>query len=92
MRQMAREVAVDALKKFARSSLDPDTVYLHRFKAAQSNPRSFSGWEHRELPYQSLTLPQLVMQRFDANDQDNADLLGYRTGLLPRRRACRGVR
>jgi len=81
MRQMAREVAVDALKKFARSSLDPDTVYLHRFKAAQSNPRSFSGWEHRDLPYQSLTLPQLVMQRFDANDQDNADLLGYRTGF-----------
>ncbi|MBV6288401.1 membrane-targeted effector domain-containing toxin [Pseudomonas aegrilactucae] len=81
MRQMARELAIKALKRFANSSLDPDTVYLHRFKAAQANPESFSGWEHRELPYQSLTLPQLVMHRFDVSDQDNADLLSYRTGF-----------
>lgn len=81
MRQMAREAAIQILKKHNHGNLDPDTVYLHRFKGAQNNPRTSSGWEHREIPYESLTLPQLVMQRFDVNDQDNADLLSYRTGF-----------
>lgn len=81
LRQMAREVAAAALQQFGHSSLDPDAVYLHRFKGALSNPRTFSGWEHREVPYQSLTLVQLVMRRFDVQDQDDADLLSYRTGF-----------
>ncbi|ROQ49810.1 membrane-targeted effector domain-containing toxin [Pseudomonas putida] len=84
MRQMARDIASHILKKHTRSTLDPDAVYLHRFNTAHSSPRTFSGWEHLGPPSESLTLPQLVMQRFDVNDQDNADLLGYRTGFYSR--------
>ncbi|MBF4211909.1 ADP-ribosylating toxin, partial [Pseudomonas donghuensis] len=48
---------------------------------AVSSPRTFSGWQHFDPPVQSLTLPQLVMHRFDVHDQDNADLLSYLTGF-----------
>ncbi|MFB4393143.1 MULTISPECIES: dermonecrotic toxin domain-containing protein [unclassified Pseudomonas] len=81
MRQMARDTAGTVLARLGHATLDPDQVFLNRFHTAQSSPRTFSGWEHYERPYQSLTLPQLVMQRFDVNEQDNADLLGYLTGF-----------
>ena len=80
MREQARQVAGDLLRT-ANRTLEPDRVFFHRFQGAQSSPRTFSGWEHREHPAQSLTLPQLVMQRFDVNDQVNADLLGYLSGF-----------
>ncbi len=81
MRQMARDTALSILFKHHQAQLEPDQVHLNRFHTAVSNPRSFSGWEHRESPFQSLTLPQLVMHRFDVHDQDNADLLSYLTGF-----------
>ncbi|MGE7991834.1 dermonecrotic toxin domain-containing protein [Pseudomonas sp. NPDC089554] len=81
MRQLARDTAQALLDRLGHGSLDPDQVFLNRFHTAQSSPNTFSGWEHYEQPYQSLTLPQLVMQRFDVQDQDNADLLGYLTGF-----------
>lgn len=81
MRQMARETALTILAKYGHPYLDPDQVYLNRFDTAQSNPHTFSGWAHHDAPVQSFTLPQLVMHRFDVNDQDNADLLSYRTGF-----------
>lgn len=81
MRQMARDTAQALLARLGHGELDPDGVFLNRFHTAQSSPRTFSGWEHYERPFQSLTLPQLVMQRFDAQASDNADLLGYLTGF-----------
>lgn len=81
MREQARQIASDLLRRHANRTLEPDCVFFHRFQSAQSSPRTFSGWEHREHPWLSLTLPQLVMQRFDVNDQDNADLLGYLSGF-----------
>ncbi|MGF6392660.1 dermonecrotic toxin domain-containing protein [Pseudomonas plecoglossicida] len=81
MRQMARETAMSILIKRQQAQLDPDQVHLNRFNTAESSPRTFSGWQHYETPFQSLTLPQLVMHRFDVHDQDNADLLGYLTGF-----------
>ncbi|MFJ4064940.1 membrane-targeted effector domain-containing toxin [Pseudomonas sp. NPDC089996] len=81
MRQMARDVAQALLAKHGQAARDPDQVYLNRFDAAQSSPRTFSGWEHHSAPVQSFTLPQLVMHRFDVHDQDNADLLSYQTGF-----------
>ncbi|MFF7108452.1 dermonecrotic toxin domain-containing protein [Pseudomonas sichuanensis] len=81
MREMARNVAQQVLERNDLRSLDPDTVFLHRFKEAVSSPRTFNGWQHFERPYQSLTLPQLVMQRFNVSEQDNADLLGYLVGF-----------
>lgn len=81
MRQLARQTAQAILAKHGQAQRDPDQVYLNRFDAAQSSPRTFSGWTHHDAPVQSFTLPQLVMHRFDVHDQDNADLLGYLTGF-----------
>ncbi|MCO7566233.1 membrane-targeted effector domain-containing toxin [Pseudomonas sp. S 311-6] len=81
LRQMARDTAKALLTQQGFTALDPDQVYFHRFHTASSSPRTFNGWQHHEKPYQSLTLPQLVMHRFDAAEQDNADLLGNYTGF-----------
>ncbi len=80
MRQMARETAQTILNKYDQGTLDPDHVYFNRFTRAVS-AATYSGWAHYERPTQSLTLPQLVMQRFDVNDQDSADLLSDYTGF-----------
>ncbi|MBV4456847.1 membrane-targeted effector domain-containing toxin [Pseudomonas sp. COR58] len=78
----AREVAGDLLKKHGITGLDPDRVYFHRFDAAQSNGRAFTGWEHvNATPTSTLTLTQLVIQRFRVADQDNADLLDVYAGF-----------
>lgn len=82
LQDAAREAARDLLEAKGLSSLDPDQVYFHRFKTAQSSTRSFTGWEHiREKPYESTTLTQLVIHRFRATDQDNADLLDLYGGF-----------
>ncbi|HJR29549.1 MAG TPA: membrane-targeted effector domain-containing toxin [Pseudomonas sp.] len=78
----AHEVAADLLVKYGVAHLDPDQVYFHRFKTAQSSAKTFTGWQHfREKPYESMTLTQLVIHRFRATDQDNADLLGLYAGF-----------
>ncbi len=78
----AHEVAADLLVKYGVVGLDPDQVYFHRFKTAQSLSSSFTGWQHYgEKPYESLTLTQLVIHRFRATDQDNADLLDLYAGF-----------
>lgn len=81
MRQMARDAANDILHKFGLSHLEPDTVYWHRFDRSVSSSTSFTGWQHLDKPVESLTLPQLVMHRFSANDQDNADNLQMMGGF-----------
>jgi hypothetical protein len=78
----ARQVASELLADKGLSGLDPDLVYFHRFKTAQSSALTFTGWEHLlEKPYETLTLTQLVIHRFRATDQDNADLLGLYCGF-----------
>ncbi|MHC8402624.1 membrane-targeted effector domain-containing toxin [Pseudomonas sp. MDT1-17] len=82
LQDTAHEVAKDVLNKHGLVDLDPDHVYYHRFKTAQSNSRSFTGWEHTfEKPYESLTLTQLMIHRFRVTDQDNADLLDLYGGF-----------
>lgn len=81
MRQQARQIARQILDQHSLGTQDPDHVYLNSFDNASTSPRTFSGWQHHEKPFQSLTLPQLVMHRFDAQSADNADLLSYRTGF-----------
>lgn len=81
MRQQARQIAQQILDQHGLTTLDPDKVYLNCFDRASNSPRTFSGWQHHEQPFQSMTLPQLVMHRFDAQNADNADLLSYRTGF-----------
>jgi hypothetical protein len=81
MREMARSIAREVLLRQTGRDIEPDTVYWHRFHTAVSSPRSFNGWEHRDAPYQSMTLPQLVMHRFNPHDQDNADTLQMLSGF-----------
>ncbi len=75
MQSMARTTAQEILSQRTGQNLDPDKVFWHRFNNAESSTRSFTGWEHAGPPVESLTLPELVMRRFNAHDQDNADLL-----------------
>ncbi|WP_297839976.1 membrane-targeted effector domain-containing toxin [Pseudomonas sp.] len=72
MLEMARDAAKEILRKRTGADLEPDHVYWHRFSTSVSSPRTFSGWQHYDPPIESLTLPQLVMRRFNAHDQDNA--------------------
>ncbi|WP_429429471.1 dermonecrotic toxin domain-containing protein [Pseudomonas frederiksbergensis] len=82
LQDVAHEVASDLLKQHDITRLDPDHIYFHRFDAAQSSTQSFTGWEHlRATPSESTTLTQLVIQRFRATDQDNADLLDLYGGF-----------
>lgn len=78
----AHQVANEILADNGLSGLDSDRVYFHRFNTAQSSTLTFTGWEHLlEKPYETLTLTQLVIHRFRATDQDNADLLGLYCGF-----------
>ncbi|WP_207262249.1 membrane-targeted effector domain-containing toxin [Pseudomonas sp. GW101-3H06] len=78
----AHEVAANLLVSHGLTGLDPDQVYFHRFRTAQHMASSFTGWQHYdEKPYESLTLTQLVIHRFRATDQDNADLLDLYGGF-----------
>jgi hypothetical protein len=78
----AHAVACELLVRHDLPGLDPDHVYFHRFRTAQSLSASFTGWQHYgEKPYESLTLTQLVIHRFRATDQDNADLLDLYGGF-----------
>ncbi|MCX2544542.1 membrane-targeted effector domain-containing toxin [Pseudomonas sp. COW5] len=78
----AHAVASELLIRRGLAGLDPDYIYFHRFRTAQSLSASFTGWQHYgERPYESLTLTQLVIQRFRATDQDNADLLDVYGGF-----------
>ncbi|WP_460117708.1 membrane-targeted effector domain-containing toxin [Pseudomonas sp. S2_C03] len=82
MYEMACAISRDILAEHHLSHLEPEQVYFHRFHAAQSSPLTFTGWEHRvEVPRESMTLPQLVIQRFSVHDQDNADLLDSDAGF-----------
>ncbi|QBF25420.1 membrane-targeted effector domain-containing toxin [Pseudomonas tructae] len=75
MWEMARVAAIKILHTYGQGAHAPDKVYWHRFDNGQSNPRSFTGWEHVGPPLESVSLTQLVMRRFTPHDQDNADLL-----------------
>jgi hypothetical protein len=82
LQDTAHEVASDLLKKSGITDLDPDQVYFHRFDTAESSSKAFTGWEHVPATLTStLTLTQLVIQRFRVGDQDNADLLDVYSGF-----------
>lgn len=82
LQDVAHEIASDLLKQHGIPHLDPDHIYFHRFDAAQSSTKTFTGWEHiHAKPSESTTLTQLVIHRFRATDQDNADLLDLYGGF-----------
>lgn len=81
MREMARAVAMQLLEQHGLAELEPDRVYFHRFHSASGSPDTFNHWQHQTAPYQSLTLPQLVMARFTPAEQEASDLLDQYTGF-----------
>jgi hypothetical protein len=82
MYAMAYQVAKDILIQHNITDIEPDKVYWHRFNAAQSSSKTFTGWQHVfETPRESMTFPQLVIQRFSVHDQDNGDLLDVDSGF-----------
>ena len=88
LRQRARDVALQLLEQQGLGALEPDSVYFHRFHATSSSPLTFNGWQHHERPYQTLTLPQLVMARFNPAEQEASDLLDQFTGFYSSGPAC----
>ncbi|CAI8907868.1 dermonecrotic toxin domain-containing protein [Pseudomonas sp. IT-P4] len=76
MHDMAHIEAQGILDKYSIRHIDPDQIWWHRFdNTSVTSTKAFLFWEHYPKPIESLTLPQLVIQRFQAHDQDNADLL-----------------
>ena len=76
MHDMAHGEAQGILDKYGIEHIAPDKVWWHRFdNTSVSSNTAFLFWEHYPKPCESLTLPQLVVQRFHSHDQDNADLL-----------------
>ena len=72
-RGTAYALALAILRKHTRRRLTPDKVYWHRFTGAASSSRTFTGWEHSGKPVESMTLVELVVHRFSARDQDEAE-------------------
>lgn len=82
MYELACSVAKDILSKHGVTHLEPEQIYWHRFKWSASRWQAFTGWEHNGAkPIESMTLPQLVIQRFRVGDQDNADMLDVDAGF-----------
>jgi hypothetical protein len=76
MQDMAHREAQGILDRYGIHHIDPDRVWWHRFdNTSVTSNKAFLFWEHYPKPIESLTLPQLMVQRFQAHDQDNADLL-----------------
>ncbi|WP_263260676.1 membrane-targeted effector domain-containing toxin [Pseudomonas sp. RIT-PI-S] len=81
LRDQVRRMALLFLQENGITHLDPERVHWHRFAEATSSPRAFSGWAHYQAPVESMTLVQLVMHRFNVNDQDAADELDIMSGF-----------
>jgi hypothetical protein len=81
LERAAEQTARYILTTLAQSSLSPGEVYWHWFDSANSSARTYTGWEHYGKPKQSMTLVELVMRRFDLDQQRNSDLLAQMGGF-----------
>lgn len=81
LHQLARQKASDFLFKHTEQRPNPDKVWWHRFDTASGSPRAFTGWAHSGHPAQSLTLSELVVQRFDEASQAAPDTLDNYSGF-----------
>lgn len=81
MARAAEQVALQVLERSGNARLNPRRVYWHWFDSANTSPRAYTGWVHYGTPKQSMTLVELVMRRFDLNQQRNSDLLAQMGGF-----------
>jgi hypothetical protein len=77
----ALQIARQVLARAGLFGLDPYQVHWHWFDSANSSARTYSGWEHYGPPKQSMNLVELVMRRFDLDQQRNSDLLAQMGGF-----------
>ena len=77
----ALQIARQVLARAGLFDLDPYQVHWHWFDSANSSSRTYTGWEHYGAPKQSMTLVELVMRRFDLDQQRNSDLLAQMGGF-----------
>lgn len=81
LREQVRSLACQFLAQHNLAGYEPEQVYWHRFHDQVSDAKAFSGWAHYQPPAESLTLVQLIMHRFNSNDQDAADELDVSSGF-----------
>lgn len=78
---LAFRAARHIVLKHTGKSQDPTKVYWHRFTQADNSGSTFTGWEHVGAPTESMTLVELVMHRFSADDNVSADELNTYSGF-----------
>ncbi|MEN5201666.1 DUF6543 domain-containing protein [Pseudomonas wadenswilerensis] len=66
---LGRQYMKEQIKTLTGQEINPDRVYLHYFNGSVSSDKTFSGWEHPGKPSRSLTLTQLALANFTADDQ-----------------------
>ncbi|MBH3450523.1 hypothetical protein I5S84_16850 [Pseudomonas putida] len=81
LHRMARQAAGHVLHQQLGYWVDPDRLYWHEFHAAATSSRSYTGWCHSGPPWRSLSLTELVIQRFSPQQQDSADELSVYGGF-----------
>jgi len=77
----ANEHAKRILFKHTGRNLDPRFVWWHQFETSQTSSRTFNGWQHSGPPVSSISLIELVIQRFDLRFQDAPDELDLYGGF-----------
>lgn len=81
LHSLARQAAGHVLRRQLGYWLDPDGLYWHEFQSAASSSLSFTGWRHSGPPRRSLSLTELVIQRFSPQQQASADELSIYGGF-----------
>ncbi|KPB87438.1 Uncharacterized protein AC504_2708 [Pseudomonas syringae pv. maculicola] len=81
LHDLAYSVVSKIMLQHTQKVFNPDKVYWHRFGSASSSPRTFTGWQHSGKPLQSMTLIELLMQNFNAHDQEASDELSLYGGF-----------
>ena len=81
LHSLARQAAGHVLRRQLGYWLDPDGLYWHEFQSAASSSSSFTGWCHNGPPLRSLSLTELVIQRFSPQQQASADELSIYGGF-----------
>ncbi|QXH52776.1 hypothetical protein KSS94_06500 [Pseudomonas fakonensis] len=79
--RLANEHARRIVRQRVGKALDPRFFWWHQFSTTVSSPRTFTGWQHSGPPEKSMTLTQLVVQRFDLRFQEATDDLNLYGGF-----------
>ncbi|WP_342456614.1 dermonecrotic toxin domain-containing protein [Pseudomonas sp. PSKL.D1] len=66
---LAREHALNILRKRTGRAMDPRFVWWHQFGRANNTRLTFTGWEHAGPPLKSLLFTELITERFDRHFQ-----------------------